>query len=298
MQKKAVAVLTGGLGSERTVALASATRVAEALAPHYDVSLFRLPEEWGKFVMEHAQFVAAVPIIHGKGGEDGAVQRELEKLGMPYLFSTPEAHEKGIDKLAAKALARDAGLLTADWQEVDRQNPPAFVHPIVVKPADSGSSVGVSLVRTAEELPAALDKAFAESHRVFVEDLIDGDEFSVAVIDENGKPVALPVISIKSSNAFFDYEAKYTPGAAEELCPALIAPDLAARLQQAAVTAHAMIGARQVSRSDFLVDHDGRIWFLEINTIPGMSVLLPKAIAASGRTFGDVLASWVEESIA
>lgn len=295
---KKIAVLTGGLGSERPIALVSAENVAKALAPHFEVTVFTLPEELPKFLAEYDQFAAAVPIMHGKkGGEDGTIQGLLTWLNLPFVFSSVHAHAAGLNKLTAKELVSARGIKTAAYRVVDRDlvagAPSLGGFPAIVKPVDSGSTLGVSLARSARELVEGLEKAFTESDSVFVEDYIQGDEFTVAVIDEAGHPLALPVISIKSKNVLFDYDAKYKDGMAEEVCPALIDDALAARLQEVAVKAHLAIGARHVSRSDMILDQNGQIWFLEINTIPGMSLLLPKAIRASGRNFGEVLKGWV-----
>ena len=146
-----------------------------------------------------------------------------------------------------------------------------------------------------ESFEKGLDEAFAHGFTLLIEDSIPGDEYTVAVIEENDKPVALPVIAIKSKNAFFDFESKYNPHLVEEVCPAPIEDSLRERLQEMAIRIHQLIGARHLTRSDFIVDKEGVIWFLEINTIPGQTLnsLVPKAIRASGRKIEDVFTEWI-----
>ncbi len=132
---------------------------------------------------------------------------------------------------------------------------------------------------------------------MLVEDLIEGKEFTVAVVEDVHGPRALPVIEIRSKNEFFDFESKYDPALCDELCPAPIDENLAERLKDVALTAHTMIGARHISRTDMIVDRNGEIWFLEINTIPGLTSasLTPKAIAAAGLRLEDLLMVWIED---
>lgn len=134
---------------------------------------------------------------------------------------------------------------------------------------------------------------------MLIEDFIEGNEFTVAVVDDEGGAVALPVIEIRSKNQFFDYESKYDPALCDELCPAPIDNDLAERLKDVALTAHKMIGARHLSRTDMIVDSAGAIWFLEINTIPGLTSasLTPKAITAAGLRLEDLLMVWIDDAI-
>jgi D-alanine-D-alanine ligase len=165
-----------------------------------------------------------------------------------------------------------------------------------VKPLDSGSSVGVSIIRKKEDIAGAVEEALKDSEQVLVEAYVSGKEFTVAVIDEEKKTVALPVVEIRPVHEFFDKESKYDEDLCEEICPAQIDDGLARRLQAIAVRAHRMIQAKHISRSDFIVDRHGEIWFLEINTIPGLTEnsLTPKAIRASDRDLGTLLLSWIE----
>lgn len=294
MQK--IAILTGGTSSERDIALTSAQTVAKLLGERFNIKQFIFPEEINAFLVDRGLFDCVIPVFHGRGGEDGTVQGFLKTLGIPFLFSDVTAHAIGMDKALAKTVVTAAGLNTVPWvvlrddQHVDVGS---LDFPCVVKPLDGGSTQGVTIVHAYDEFLGALKQAFAYAERVLIEHFIDGDEFTVAVIDEGSEVIALPVIQIVSPGGFYDYAAKYGSQPAEKLCPAPIADVLASRLQQAAVTAHRVIGARHMSRTDFIVDHEGTIWFLEINTIPGQSVLFPKAVKASGRDFAGVFERWI-----
>ena len=290
---KSIAILTGGTSAERDIALRSAQTVASGLEGKYVVSVFDFPSEIDAFLARQREFAAVIPVFHGRGGEDGTVQGLLETLGVPYLFSGVTAHAVGMDKGLAKRVVASVGVKTGAVYFGSG----AVAFPCVVKPVDGGSTQGVAVVRNADELRVALDEARRYSPRVLVEQFIAGDEFTVAVAHDHGEAIALPVIQIKSPNGFYDYAAKYGPQPAEKLCPAPIYDELAERLQAAALLVHKTIGARHLSRTDFIVDASGEVWFLEINTIPGLSVLFPRAVAASGRNFGDLLAQWVEEVV-
>ncbi len=288
-----VALLTGGTTAEREVALKSAQNVLKALEANFEVEVFDLPNELDQFLASRSNFDVAVPVFHGRGGEDGAIQGFLETLNVPYIFSCVEAHAVGIDKVSCKVLARGAGLNTAEWIVVEAGQQIQWKHPVVVKPVDEGSSVGVIMARDATMLAeiSPLDRA------MLVEDLIEGKEFTVAVIQDEHGAIALPVIEIRSKNKFFDFESKYDPALCDELCPAPIDENLTERLKDVALTAHNMIGARHISRTDMIVDRNGEIWFLEINTIPGLTSasLTPKAIAAAGLRLEDLLMVWIED---
>lgn len=294
-----IAILTGGTSAEREIAMTSSKTVAKALEGRVETVAFTFPEEIDEFLSRRVEFNVAIPVFHGRGGEDGTVQGFLETLGVPYLFSGVAAHAVGMDKDLAKRVVSSAGVKTAAWQTCANRtglDASRVSFPCVVKPADGGSTQGVTIVRDQHELDGALDAAFAYSSRVVVESFVAGDEFTVAVAEDGGEAVALPVIQIKSPSGIYDFDAKYGPVPAEKLCPAPIADDLARRLQAAALTAHKTIGARHLSRTDFIVDASGEIWFLEINTIPGLSVLFPRAVAASGRDFGTLLFQWIEKT--
>lgn len=296
--QKKIAILTGGESSEREIGIASAKNVFTALKSKYETVLFDFPEDIKKFLNTYQEFDLVVPVFHGPGGEDGVIQGFLKTLGLKFIFSDVEAHAIGMDKAISKFLAENAGLLTAPYQVLYKKEKINYEKPLVVKPMAGGSSIGIEIVNDQKSLDKAIDSAFKYSDKVLIEDYITGDEFTVPVIDKDGLNFALPVIQIKSKNKFFDYESKYDADLVEEVCPAQISEDLADRLKNQALKIHELIGARHISRSDFIVSANN-IYFLEINTIPGMTdpSLLPKAIKAQGLDFSSLLSSWIEEQI-
>lgn len=290
-----IAILTGGISAEREVAKTSAASVAKAIKAHADVAVFDVPHELDDFLSRRKEFDCVIPVFHGRGGEDGTIQGFLETLGVPYIFSGVAAHALAIDKEKSNVIVAASGVHVPKGVIISSLAKQSWTHNVVIKPIDGGSSVGISIAHYQAELDRGIAEAAKWSKEIMIEDYIAGKEFSVAVIDVDGITEALPVISIESKHEFFDYQSKYESGLAEEKCPADISEELADRLKKTAVHVHQAIGARHVSRSDFIVDETGAIWFLEINTIPGMTVLLPMPIRASGRDFGEVLMGWVKE---
>jgi D-alanine-D-alanine ligase len=234
--------------------------------------------------------------LHGTWGEDGRIQGLLDTLGVPYTGSGVLASSLAMDKEMAKRVLSASGLdvprgavvasaTPADLAVARRVGLPAFV-----KPVASGSSVGASIVERDADLPAAIADALRHDDRALVEERIVGRELTVAVIG-NDDLVTLPVIEIVTRRPFFDYSAKYDAGESEEICPADIPREVAARAQDAAIRAHRALGCRGMSRTD-LIWSGARMAVLEVNTIPGMTAnsLLPKAARAAGIEFGDLIA--------
>lgn len=317
-----VAVLTGGTSAERDVALASGLQITAALRSlghvvhvvdlasgyvpaEHEAAL--LPNGVGREPPPLAQLKALergmlsaglgeVPAIreadvvfialHGGQGEDGTVQAVLDVIGVPYTGSGRLASALAMDKDLAKRIARDAGLAVPAWlmapvagDDVKR----VVGYPCVVKPSKQGSSVGLSLVRRAEELGEALELAARFDDEVMVEAFVGGTELTVGILGDQ----ALPVIEIRPRHEMFDYECKYQPGMSEEICPAPIEPALAKRTQEEARLAHRALKLSGYSRIDFRVGDGGRLYFLEANTAPGMTAasLIPKAAQAAGLGF-------------
>jgi D-alanine-D-alanine ligase len=238
--------------------------------------------------------------LHGRFGEDGTMQGTLDLLGVPYVGSGTLASALAMDKvMAKKVLAADGvpvpcGLVVeraafrADPAAQSGRAADAFL-PAVTKPARQGSSIGMSLVESAGEMRGALEKAFVHDARVLVEERLLGTELTVGVLG-NDVIEALPVVEIVSKNRFFDYEAKYDPELSEEICPARIPRDAAARAQDLALRSHRSLGCRGLSRVDMVLTTAGPV-VLEVNTMPGMTVnsLLPKAARAAGIPFAELL---------
>lgn len=283
-----IAIITGGETGEREVSIASAKNVASAIkfATH---ETFVFPEDQSRFIESAPKFDLGIPMIHGKGAEDGAVQQLCERLGLPFLFSPIKAHKIGIDKVLTNEFVARAGIHVAK-----RFSRSSAVFPVFVKPRFGGSSVHTARIESTEALEKFLENV---SEEMMIEEAVSGREFTVGVVEQNpGDPEALPVVEIVSKNKFFDYESKYDADhLASEICPARIDRALTKQLQDAAVAVHALIGVSHISRSDFIVTDAGEIYFLEINTIPGMTntSLVPKMLRAAGIDFAQLLERWV-----
>lgn len=223
--------------------------------------------------------------LHGQCGEDGRVQAAFDLLGIPYTGSGYLGSAIAMDKDLTKRLVSHL-VDTPEWQfadytekEVDPLTGSTPI-PCVVKPVDSGSSIGVAIAQNKEELRAALVEGLNYGGRCVLERYVKGREIQVGVLD--GK--ALPAIEIIPREGFYDYENKYQPGAAEEVCPAPITPQQAAEVGKKAEAVYRELGLGVYSRADFILDEDGKFWFLEINTLPGMTPtsLMPQEAAAAG----------------
>jgi D-alanine-D-alanine ligase len=249
--------------------------------------------------------------IHGQWGEDGTIQGMLELLGIPYVGSGVLASALAMDKVMAKTVLAahlidvPAGIVVsrAGWPE-ERASTLARAEalglPLVVKPVRQGSSVGVVMIDAADDLSAAIDAGFALDDRVMIEERLAGTELTVGVIGNGAGLRALPVIEIATKAEFFDYRAKYDPALTDEICPARISAELAARVQQIAMDAHTALGCRDLSRTDFIATDAGRVVALEVNTIPGMTAnsLLPKAARVAGIDFGELCSMLIEAALA
>ena len=294
-----VAVLMGGPSAEHDVSLKSGRGVVEALRRRQwavePVVIARTGSlaDAGDATRRMLQRVAPEVVfiaLHGPFGEDGTVQALCEELQLPYTGSSAAVSRLGMDKVASRRRFEEAGLIVPRWWTAEPSDAAvlrrSFPYPIVVKPTGQGSSVGVSIVRTPAELPAALRAAGEYGSPVLIEEFIDGREVTVGVFAEE----PLPVIEIRPRQPFFDYTAKYTAGFTEYLVPAPLDPDTAKTVQEAALRAHRALGCRHLSRSDFILARDRVPVLLEINTIPGFTPtsLVPKAAACIGLSYDEL----------
>ncbi len=239
--------------------------------------------------------------LHGQCGEDGKVQAAFDLMNIKYTGSGFLGSAIAMDKDYTKRIVAPLGVLTPEWKTypckvVTAEKVMADLPlPVVVKPDNSGSSIGVSIARTKEELSAALDAAGKESHSVVVEKYISGREIQVGILGDE----ALPSIEIRPKTGFYDYKNKYQPGAAEEITPSPIPHEAETRVRAAAMTVFHALGLSAVSRADFIYDDEGRFWFLEINTLPGMTPtsLVPQEAAVLGYDYTAVCEKIIEESL-
>lgn len=299
MGKLTLALLSGGVSSEREVSLNSGDQVYEALdKDKYQIIRYDPKTDLARLVEDAPGIDAALIILHGPYGEDGTVQGLLELLDIPYQGSGVLGSAIAMNKLAAKYLYEKAGLPVPPYIALHKGDPlePAAWEkqlglPLVVKPNEAGSSVGMSIVKSADAIAAAVEKAFGHDTTVLLEGYIEGIELTGGVVG-NRKLLALPLIEIipDDQHEFFDYEAKYTAGVTQEICPARIDDQMTAKAQTYAKTAHSALFCKGYSRTDMILK-DNQIFVLETNTIPGMTAtsLLPQAARAAGFSFSRLL---------
>ena len=305
--KKTIALLAGGISSEREVSLNSGQQVYQALdKSKYDVRRYDPQTDLPRLVAEAAEIDAALIILHGPYGEDGTLQGLLELLDIPYQGTGVLGSALAMNKLASKQMYEKAGLPVPDYVVVTRESPgdtgpmsQRLGLPLVVKPVSAGSSIGMSIVRAADELAPALSKAFEHDATAIVERFVQGTEITVGVLG-NASLQALPVIEIVpgEDHEFFDYIAKYTPGATREICPARIDAAAAQKAQEYAQIAHRALYCKGYSRTDMIICGPD-IFILETNTIPGMTPtsLFPQAAQAAGISFSQLLDRLIELGI-
>jgi len=296
-----IAVLMGGRSLERDVSLRSGERVFRALEQlgYRPLALDVTPELVDTLRRERPDAVYIA--LHGKFGEDGTVQEALEFLRIPYTGPGVTASALAWDKSLSKRLFAAAGVPTPAWvtftadafKEMGAASAldlvPAAVggFPVVVKPTKQGSALGLAKVDTAEALPEALLSALSFGDAAIVETWVEGVELAVSVLDGPDGPEVLPAVEMVAKSGLFDFTAMYTRGETEYYCPARLAPEVAAEVARLARECHTLLGCRDVSRADMVVDSDGRPWVLEVNTSPGMTEtsLLPMAAASAGTEF-------------
>jgi len=298
-----VGVLMGGTSSEREISLKSGQAVFSALKeaglkvvcidittdnPQKNIRLLK------KYNLDCA-FIA----LHGRFGEDGTIQSILEKMRLPFTASGVKASKLAMDKIGSLEIFSRGGLCVPKSQFLEKsayQKEKVFISqlgfPLVIKPANHGSSIGLSVVEGEPELPAAIQAALEFDERVIIQQYISGRELTVGILDA----VALPVIEIIPQRKFFDFTAKYQDGSTQYIVPAVLDKRIALEIQRAALKAHKLLGCYGCSRVDFILAQDGFPYILEVNTIPGMTAtsLLPKAAKIAGIDFSQLCLKLLE----
>ena len=296
-----VAVLLGGASAEREISLQTGEAVLAALLSRGVDAHALDPSVAGFGALTEGGFDRVWNALHGRGGEDGNVQGALETLGLPYTGSGVLGSAVSMDKLRSKQLFRAWGLATPEWAVMgDPTEAPGIVErlwlPLIVKPAGEGSSVGMSKVEAASELPGAWGEAIEYDDCVLVESWVEGGEYSVGVLQGE----ALPIVRIETPRVFYDYEAKYFSDDTRYFCPAGLDDALETDCRAAALTAFQAVGATGWGRVDFLMGEDRVPRFLEVNTIPGMTShsLVPMGARAAGIEFDELVWRVLETSVA
>ena len=308
-----IAVLMGGRSLEREVSLMSGKRVAEALAERgYRVLALDVTPDLVETLRAERPDACYIA-LHGKYGEDGTIQELLEFLGIPYTGPGVTASALAWDKPVAKRLFVDAGIPTPPWitltadafkemgaaTALDLVPDTVGTYPLVVKPSKQGSALGLARVENAEELPEALLSALSFGEAAMVEKWVEGAELAVSVLDIDGEVVVLPPVEIVAKSGLFDFSAMYTAGETDYYVPARLPEEVTAEVIRLAREVHTLLGCRDVSRADMVVDADGEVWVLECNTSPGMTdtSLLPMAASAHDMTFQDVVEQIVRAAL-
>ncbi|HPN32349.1 MAG TPA: D-alanine--D-alanine ligase [bacterium] len=297
-----ILVIYCGFSSEYKISEKTGTAVINALSKkNVKVIPFRLSRENITDIAK-VDFDAAFIALHGRYGEDGTVQGYLELLGKKYCGSGVMSSSLCLNKYYTKLILLQKNIPTPEFSlfesigEIDIEK---LELPAVIKPVEEGSSIGLSVVKNRANLKTSLELAFNHSKKVMVEKYVPGREVTVAVIQQKGNIMALPVIEIAPQNEFFDYEAKYTKGKTEYIVPARIDSTLTSRVQKISEECFKALDCKDFARIDLIIDKDGNPTVLEINTIPGMTEtsLLPKAARAAGIEFEDLIESFVKNNL-
>lgn len=327
--KKKIALVTGGFTGESVISLKSAAVVEKTIdRSRYEVfTVYIYPGDWYhltasgekievdlndfslKLGDEKITFDGVFTILHGSPGEDGKLAGYFDLLGIPYTTCDQLTSAITMNKGYTKAIVQTIPELhVARSMQLFEQDPPAAAKiqeelqlPLFIKPNNGGSSIGMSKVKTWEELPEALDKAFAEDSQVLVEEFVSGREFSVGIFKENGKITVLPATEILSSREFFDYEAKYVPGVCEEITPGRMNAEEVARVERIAKKVYAVLNCKGAVRIDyFLQEETGAFYFIEINTVPGQTEtsLISQQVRAMGMEVSHFYTLLIDEMFA
>jgi D-alanine-D-alanine ligase len=298
--KLKVAVLAGGIGSERDISIQSGRCVAEALkeAGFEVVTADIRPDNLE--ILNDKSIDMFFPALHGKFGEDGRLQQIFENRSLLYTGSGPTASSLAFDKIASKKLFEEAGVATPEAIEFGPETDIGqleeqlryFVNGYVVKPTRQGSSVGVSIVSTPHEAVDAARETFSEFGDCMIEEFVPGMEVTVSILHNQ----ALPIIEVRAKSGFYDYHAKYVDEQTEYLFDTVTDMAIAANIRQTAVDCFNALGCRHFARVDFILGNDRIAYALELNTIPGFTShsLLPKAAARAGLSMSDLCSNIVE----
>ncbi|NNE38934.1 MAG: D-alanine--D-alanine ligase [Gammaproteobacteria bacterium] len=287
-----VAVLMGGDSAEREISLDTGMAVYESLV-RTGIDAYRFdPSNVSLFELKQGNFNRAFIALHGRGGEDGTIQGALQTLGIPYTGSGVLGSALCMDKVRSKLVWNATNLPTPDFLYINSDKdlekiPEVLGFPVVIKPVSEGSSVGVSIVKNNEQLQAAWRNACETDNQAMAEKWIDGDEYTATVLLDK----VLPMIQLKTPREFYDYEAKYHADTTEYLCPCDLGEEHEARLAELVFKAFFSLSASGWGRVDFMMDRAGNPWFIELNTVPGMTShsLVPMSARQAGYSFEELV---------
>ena len=310
--KLKIQVLAGGISHEREVSLKSGRRVADALTDAGASVVIREPDAALLANIRKDKPDVIWPVLHGASGEDGALRDILALTGVPFVGATAQGARLAWDKSIAKILVEREGVQTPAsitlpkdaFRELDAQGvlktvAASLALPVVVKPAKSGSALGVTIVRKADQLSRAMIDAYVYCDVAIIERYMAGTELAISIIDLGAGPIALPAVEIQPVDGQFGHQERYTAGETNYFVPARIKKTVAERAANMAIAVHEILGLRHLSRIDMIVDNKGVAWFLEANVLPGLTEtsLLPQAVTAAGHSLGEVYLSLAQAAI-
>ena len=319
---RTIAIVAGGDSSEYEISVKSAREAAKLLSAKYESYIIMIrgtswywEDQKGRYFTvdkndftlktdeQRIRFDAVFIAIHGTPGENGLLQGYFDMMQIPYSSCGAFCSALTFNKQATKLYLKEYGIPMAGnllFRKENIPDPGSIIKetglPCFVKPNDSGSSFGVTKVKTIEELPGAIETALKESNEVMVEAFMNGREVACGVVKVKGKIIVLPVTEIISRNEFFDYEAKYTPGKSEEVTPAELTEEMSGRIQDLSSRVYEILGCKGIVRVDFIIVA-GEPLFLEINTVPGMTEesIIPKQVRAAGIDPGELYSLVIED---
>lgn len=297
---KKIGILMGGTSLEREVSLISGKAIVEICRKlGYDTIPLTLNGNIIELLPDLKKVDLVFIALHGGEGENGSIQGFLKELGIKYNGSGVLASALGMDKNISKVLSQSIGILTPKWKLFNtledslKYNPKSF--PVVVKPNDGGSTIGLTIVHKANEMEAALCYADDNGNGILIEDYIPGRELTVTILGG----MVYPIVEIVPSHESYDYECKYTEGMSDYICPANLSKSQTESIQKMSINFYNLLQCRGYGRVDFRLDPDGTPWLLELNTLPGMTAtsLVPKAVAAEGILFSELIQMIINESL-
>lgn len=293
---KKVLIITGGRTEEAEISKMSADSVSEKIKNRFEVIGLEFPREIDKLNSFKGEDIVGIPLVHGKGGEDGEIQRILDELKIKFVFSNPEVHKLCLDKDKTKKFLNNFGIRTprsfSEEEISDDLN-----DDVIVKPIDGGSSLDTKMVSGRDEILEIIDKLKEESLIPLIEEFIKGREFSVSVIENSNEVQVLPIAEIKKGGEVFDFMEKYSDESlAQEIIPADIDKSLEEELNYLAEKIFNLLKCKHIARIDFIVNDKNQIYFLEINTIPGMTKnsIVTRCLEEVGISFDDLFEDWIK----
>ena len=292
-----VGVLMGGPSEEKEVSIATGKAVIRACAENgYAVTEIVFETNYKKYLKELKKQNIIFNALHGGIGENGKIQLWLDENKIKYTGSGAIASSLCMDKAASKEIAKKNGIETPDWQLIQKSNQEVEISlPFVVKPNDQGSTVGLSIVKNDKSIQPAIDLAFQHGNKVIIEKFISGRELTIPIINKD----PYPIVEINPKNNYYDYECKYTPGMSDYSCPANLEKSLVEKIEANTIQLFQKFDCSVYARADYILDESGVPYFLEMNTLPGMTStsLVPKSAYARGQSFQKLIRYIIELSL-